>query len=92
LSLDEKQFGNLGTPVLLMRFNIKDPKNAERLREIQRIYLQKPVDSKADRSVPSHGTGLYLANFAAAINRHRLLLTEVKTDMAAFCLFKLPEE
>jgi hypothetical protein len=81
----------MGEPELMVHFALdaKDGENRERLRTVMATHLQKPIPSREDRKVPSHGTGLYLANLAAALMRHRLFLTAVTKDEVTFCLFEL---
>ena len=63
----------------------------ERIDSLE-IDLQKPVQPFTNRDRPSHGTGLYLANFAAAVVGWRLeIVKNVQVDGEEFgkLIFKL---
>lgn len=84
---------NRSEPLLLLHFplNKHDKTNYDRLIEIMENQSQIPISSREDRVTPSHGTGLYLANFAAALVNHRFLLIEVTSEEATFFLFKVKD-
>jgi hypothetical protein len=68
--------------------------NLARLWALRENKLQAPIEPRFDRSVPSTGMGLYMANFAASVVRWELQVTEVSRlvmqDMVlGHCVFHL---
>lgn len=66
----------------------------KRLEEIAKKRLQQPYRPWDDRRFPSHGTGLYLANLAAAIVGWRLYFGEndIKGNAVTFHLERVASE
>lgn len=81
--------GRRGGGFLTLRFPLKgDDENIRRLRKLRKNGLQQLIPRRGARDVASHGTGLYLANLAAAVVGWRLrILTVAKSK--EWLLFQL---
>ncbi len=74
-----------GRILIALGFGFKrDKEVAERLEILKETDLQEPIDPKHERKVPSHGTGLYLANLAAATVGWKLKISKIDLETGFF--------
>ncbi len=83
---------------ILIGFSFEDhatPLWEETRRRLQRLRSAKlqslfDPDPRKDREIPSHGTGLYLANLAASVVGWRLQITNIEDSRFWMALFRVP--
>jgi hypothetical protein len=85
LAIEAEHDGN--TPTFKLSFPFRNHFKGEtsttpaaRLYKLMQSDLQNMADRCPDSNVPSHGTGLYLANLAVAVVGWKLVIQKIEVD------------
>ncbi len=84
----------VGQAVALILFRIDETKkeNLERLKDLKDKGLEELINPLKKPDVPSHGTGLYLANLAAAAVGWKLSIAHIEPVWLWFALWKVDKQ